>query len=80
MTTDGDFLIFEGNRYSRQGFLFKNFPVTAIVSDAPLTVIVSDAIPFITNQTTINVSLLQMLLFLIVFYRLQMASSRHWLS
>jgi transcription elongation factor SPT5 len=25
VTSDGDFLIFEGNRYSRKGFLYKNF-------------------------------------------------------
>ena len=33
VTTDGDFLIFEGNRYSRKGFLYKNFSLTAIVSE-----------------------------------------------
>ena len=32
VTTDGDFLIFEGNRYSRRGFLFKSFGMSAIVS------------------------------------------------
>ena len=32
VTTDGDFLIFESNRYSRNGFLFKNFVMSAIVS------------------------------------------------
>ena len=32
VTTDGDFLIFEGNRYSRKGFLFKSFVMSAIVS------------------------------------------------
>lgn len=32
VSTDGDFLIFEGNRYSRKGFLFKNFAMSAIVS------------------------------------------------
>lgn len=31
-TTDGDFLIFENNRYSRKGFLFKSFAMSAIVS------------------------------------------------
>lgn len=29
---DGDYLIFESNRYSRKGFLFKNFVTNAIVS------------------------------------------------
>ncbi|XP_014681911.1 PREDICTED: transcription elongation factor SPT5-like isoform X2 [Priapulus caudatus] len=33
ITTDGDFLVFEGNRYSRKGFLFKNFAMSAIVAD-----------------------------------------------
>lgn len=33
MTSDGDFLIFEGNRYSRKGFLYKNFTMSAIVAD-----------------------------------------------
>jgi len=32
MSTDGDFLIFEGNKYSRRGFLFKTFAMSAIVS------------------------------------------------
>ena len=32
VTTDGDFLMFEGNRYNRKGFLFKIFPMSAIVS------------------------------------------------
>lgn len=33
VTSDGDFLIFEGNRYSRKGFLYKNFTMSAIISD-----------------------------------------------
>lgn len=33
ITSDGDFLIFEGNRYSRKGFLYKNFLMSAIVSE-----------------------------------------------
>lgn len=28
---DGDFMIFEGNRYSRKGFLFKSFAMSAVV-------------------------------------------------
>lgn len=32
MASDGDFLIFEGNRYSRKGFLFKSFAMSAVVS------------------------------------------------
>ena len=32
VTSDGDFLIFEGNRYSRKGFLYKSFVMSAIVS------------------------------------------------
>lgn len=28
---DGDWLIFEGNRYSRRGFLYKYFPLEALV-------------------------------------------------
>lgn len=31
--SDGDFLLFEGNRYSRKGFLYKNFTMSAILSD-----------------------------------------------
>jgi len=31
VSTDGDFLIFEGNKYSRRGFLFKTFVMSAIV-------------------------------------------------
>lgn len=34
MASDGDFLIFEGNRYSRKGFLFKSFAMSAVVSAA----------------------------------------------
>ncbi|XP_050426414.1 transcription elongation factor SPT5 [Adelges cooleyi] len=33
VTSDGDFLIFEGNRYSRKGFLYKNFYMNAISTD-----------------------------------------------
>lgn len=33
ITSDGDFLIFEGNRYSRKGFLYKNFLMSAILSE-----------------------------------------------
>uniref|UniRef100_T1IQH2 Transcription elongation factor SPT5 n=1 Tax=Strigamia maritima TaxID=126957 RepID=T1IQH2_STRMM len=33
VTTDGDFLIFEGNRYSRKGFLYKNFAMSAIIGE-----------------------------------------------
>ncbi|XP_046400146.1 transcription elongation factor SPT5 isoform X2 [Ischnura elegans] len=33
VASDGDFLIFEGNRYSRKGFLYKNFTMSAIISD-----------------------------------------------
>lgn len=33
VTSDGDFLIFEGNRYSRKGFLYKNFTMSAILSE-----------------------------------------------
>jgi transcription elongation factor SPT5 len=33
VTSDGDFLIFEGNRYSRKGFLYKNFSMSAILAD-----------------------------------------------
>ncbi|XP_073975889.1 transcription elongation factor subunit Spt5 [Rhodnius prolixus] len=33
VTSDGDFLIFEGNRYSRKGFLYKNFNMSAIIAD-----------------------------------------------
>ncbi|XP_008545708.1 transcription elongation factor SPT5 [Microplitis demolitor] len=31
VTSDGDFLIFEGNRYSRKGFLYKNYNTNAII-------------------------------------------------
>jgi transcription elongation factor SPT5 len=33
VASDGDFLIFEGNRYSRKGFLYKNFTMSAIIAD-----------------------------------------------
>ncbi|CAI9740140.1 transcription elongation factor SPT5-like [Octopus vulgaris] len=33
VTADGDFLIFEGNRYNRKGFLFKSFVMSAIIAD-----------------------------------------------
>lgn len=32
ISTDGDYLIFEGNRYSRKGFLYKSFAKSALVS------------------------------------------------
>ncbi|XP_055858947.1 transcription elongation factor SPT5 [Episyrphus balteatus] len=31
--SDGDFLLFEGNRYSRKGFLYKNFTMSAILAE-----------------------------------------------
>lgn len=33
VTSDGDFLIFEGNRYSHKGFLYKNFYINAIMTE-----------------------------------------------
>jgi len=33
VASDGDFLVFEGNRYSRKGFLYKSFTMSAIVAD-----------------------------------------------
>ncbi|XP_026821890.1 transcription elongation factor SPT5-like [Rhopalosiphum maidis] len=33
VTSDGDFLIFEGNRYSHKGFLYKNFYLNAIITE-----------------------------------------------
>ncbi len=33
INNDGDFLIFEGNRYSRKGYLYKNFPMSAILAE-----------------------------------------------
>jgi len=37
VTRDGDFLIFESNRFSRKGFLYKNFPMSAIIADGEKT-------------------------------------------
>lgn len=31
VTSDGDYLLFEGNRYSRKGFLYKSFTMSAII-------------------------------------------------
>ena len=33
ITNDGDFLVFEGNRYSRKGYLYKNFLMNAILAE-----------------------------------------------
>merc|ERR1719234_626692 len=33
ITNDGDFQMFEGNRYSRKGFLYKNFVMNAILAE-----------------------------------------------
>jgi len=33
ITSDGDFLVFEGNRYSHKGFLYKNFYMNAIMTE-----------------------------------------------
>lgn len=33
VTSDGDFLMFEGNRYNRKGFLFKIFALSAIIGE-----------------------------------------------
>uniref|UniRef100_A0A8D0DSV1 Transcription elongation factor SPT5 n=1 Tax=Salvator merianae TaxID=96440 RepID=A0A8D0DSV1_SALMN len=33
VASDGDFLIFEGNRYSRKGFLFKSFAMPAVITE-----------------------------------------------
>ena len=38
VTSDGDFLIFEGNRYSLKGFLYKNFNMNAIIADGTKSV------------------------------------------
>jgi len=39
VASDGDFLIFEGNRYSRKGFLYKNFTMSAIIADGVYTLV-----------------------------------------
>ena len=36
ISQDGDFIIFEGNRYSRKGFLYKNFVMSAIQAEGML--------------------------------------------
>ena len=33
IANDGDFLVFEGSRYSRKGYLYKNFPMNAIQAE-----------------------------------------------
>ncbi|XP_051829788.1 transcription elongation factor SPT5-like [Antechinus flavipes] len=33
LSRDGDFLLFRGNRYSTEGFLFKTFPMSALVTE-----------------------------------------------
>ena len=33
VTPDGDFMLFESNRYTRKGFLFKSFNMSAILTD-----------------------------------------------
>lgn len=33
VTQDGDFLIFEGNRFTRKGYLYKTFAMSAIMAD-----------------------------------------------
>lgn len=33
VTTDGDFLVFEGNRFSRKGFMYKTLALSAIIYD-----------------------------------------------
>jgi hypothetical protein len=33
ISNDGDFLMFEGNRYSRKGYLYKHFVMNAIVAE-----------------------------------------------
>ena len=33
ISNDGDFLVFEGNRFSRKGYLYKNFPLNAILAE-----------------------------------------------
>ena len=33
ISQDGDFIIFEGNRYSRKGFLYKSFVMSAIQAE-----------------------------------------------
>ena len=38
ISQDGDFIIFEGNRYSRKGFLYKNFVMSAIQAEGGLCV------------------------------------------
>ena len=32
VTRDGDYFVFEGNRFSQKGFLYKSMPMSAIVS------------------------------------------------
>ena len=38
---DGDFIMFEGNRYSRKGFLYKNFTMSAIIADGKCITVVT---------------------------------------
>eukprot|EP00094_Tigriopus_californicus_P005339 TCALIF_05148-PA protein Name:"Similar to SUPT5H Transcription elongation factor SPT5 (Homo sapiens)" AED:0.12 eAED:0.12 QI:0/0.33/0.3/1/0.77/0.8/10/0/1058 len=33
ITNDGDFMVFEGQRYSRKGYLYKNFTMSAILAE-----------------------------------------------
>lgn len=33
ITSDGDFLLFAGNRYSHKGFLYKSFHINALVTE-----------------------------------------------
>jgi len=33
ISNDGDFLMFEGNRYSRKGYLYKHFVMNAIIAE-----------------------------------------------
>lgn len=33
VTTDGDYLVFEGNRFSRKGYMYKTLALSAIIYD-----------------------------------------------
>lgn len=52
VTQDGDFLLFEGNRYDRRGFLYKNFVMSAIVSNLSCNCAVHSMVhKFFTDQS-----------------------------
>ncbi|XP_058789621.1 transcription elongation factor SPT5-like [Phymastichus coffea] len=56
VTSNGDYLVFEGNHYSHKGFLYKNFNISGIISDGVKPTL-SEIESFEENPESIDIEL-----------------------